>query len=68
MLKMLTYKTEIGWALSIVAATATVAIFQIVFEISWLISVPVGILAYVTATVVWARYINSLEHHKPPRG
>jgi hypothetical protein len=68
MMNIFAYKAGIGWALSVIAATATVVIFQMVFGLSWLISVPAAVLAYVTVTTLWARYLNSIEHPEPPRG
>ena len=62
---LLAYKTGIGYALSMIAATATVIIFQSFFELSWFIAIPAAVLAYLTMPVLWARYINSLEQKKP---
>jgi cytosine/uracil/thiamine/allantoin permease len=62
---LLAYKTGIGTALSMIAATATVIIFQSFFELSWFISIPAAVLAYLTMPVLWSRYINSLEQKKP---
>lgn len=60
MLNMLVrYKKEMGLALGMIAATATVIIFEIVFGLSSLISIPAAILAYVTVFIVWTRYLNS---------
>jgi uncharacterized membrane protein YkvI len=58
---ILTYKAPIGMALSLMAATLTVAIFQVTFGFSALVAVPVGVLAYVTMFVVWARFLHTLE-------
>ena len=63
---ILTYKAPIGLALSLLAATMTVAIFQITFGFSALVAVPVGVLAYVTMFVVWLRFLNILEGNEPP--
>lgn len=65
---LLAYRTGIGWALSLIAATVTVVIFQITFRFSSFVAVPVGVLAFVTTTLLWARFLNSLEHQEPPRG
>lgn len=63
---LLAYKNGIGSALSMIAATATVIIFQSFFEMSWFISIPAAVLAYLTMPVLWARYINSLEQKNRP--
>jgi hypothetical protein len=62
---LLAYKTGIGSALSMIAATATVIIFQSFFGMSWFIAIPAAVLAYLTMPVLWARYINSLEQKNP---
>jgi hypothetical protein len=62
---LLAYKNGISSALSMIAATATVIIFQSIFEMSWFISIPAAVLAYLTMPVLWARYINSLEQKNP---
>jgi hypothetical protein len=58
---MLAHKNAIGAALSIIAATATVIVFQSYLELSWIVAIPAAVLAYLTMPVLWARYINSLE-------
>ena len=63
---LLTYRAGIGSALSMIAATATVIIFQSAFGLSWFISIPAAVLAYLTIPVLWYRYLNSLERQEPP--
>jgi hypothetical protein len=65
---LLAFKAEIGWLLSLIAATLTVAIFQVTFGFSALVAVPVGVLAFVTMFVVWARFIHILSPPGPPPG
>ena len=62
---LLVYKTEIGWMLSLIAATLTVVIFQVTLGFSAFIAVPVGVFAFVTIFIVWARFLHTLE---PPDG
>jgi hypothetical protein len=57
---LLAHKTVIGRVLSVVGATATVAIFENYFELAWYISVPVGVLAYVTMPIMWTGLLDSL--------
>jgi hypothetical protein len=64
---LVTYGAGIGWALSLIAATVTVVIFQITFGFSSFVAVPVGVLAFVSMTIVWARFLHTLGH-EPPRG
>ena len=65
---ILAYKTGIGWVLSLIAATVTVVIFQITFGFGSFVAVAVGVLAFVSTTILWARFLNTLEGHEPPRG
>jgi hypothetical protein len=57
---LVTYRNGIGQALSAVAATATVVIFQSYFELSWYISIPAGALAYVSMPFLWTRILDYL--------
>jgi hypothetical protein len=62
---ILAYKVPIGWALSLIASTLTVVIFQIRFGLSPLIAIPVGVLAFITVSVLWARFLYILEGGPP---
>jgi hypothetical protein len=57
---LLAHKIAIGRMLSVVGATATVVIFEYLFELAWYISVPVGALAYVTMPILWTGLLDSL--------
>jgi hypothetical protein len=57
---LLAHKIAIGRILSVVGATATVVIFEYSFELAWYISVPVGVLAYVTMPIMWTALLDSL--------
>jgi hypothetical protein len=57
---LLAHKIAIGRILSVVGATATVVIFEYFFELAWYISVPVGVLAYVTMPMLWTGLLDSL--------
>src|ERR1700730_9532266 len=57
---LLAHKIAIGQVLSVVGATATVVIFENYFELAWYISVPVGVLAYVTMPILWTGLLDSL--------
>lgn len=59
---ILTYRAPIGMGLSLIAATLTVAIFQVTFGFSGFVAIPVGVLAYVSMFVVWARFLHMLEN------
>jgi hypothetical protein len=63
---VLAYKAGIGWALSLIAATLTVIIFQVTFGFGPLVAIPVGVLAFVTMSVLWARFLYSVEGQAPP--
>ena len=63
---LLTYKAGIGLALSFLAASVTVLIFQVLFGFSWMVAVPVGVLAYISTPIVWTRLIAALEQRQPP--
>jgi hypothetical protein len=52
------YRTETGVMLGMIAATVTVIIFENVLGLVWFISVPAAVLTYVTAFVVWVRYLD----------
>jgi hypothetical protein len=65
---LLAYGAAIGWVLSLIAATVTVVIFQITFGFSSFIAVPVGVLAFVSMTILWARLLHTLGHEPPRRG
>ncbi len=52
------YRTELGLAFGMLAATVTVVVFQVLLQLSSFVSVPAAILAYITAFVVWIRLIN----------
>jgi hypothetical protein len=57
---LLAHKTAIGQILSVVGATATVVIFEYSFGLAWYISIPVGVLAFVTMPMLWAELLDSL--------
>jgi hypothetical protein len=57
---LLPYRTGIGLVLGTIAATVTVVIFQSYFEINAVVSVLTGILAYVSALMVWMRFTDGL--------
>jgi hypothetical protein len=69
---LLAHKIAIGRILSVVGATATVVLFEYVFDLAWYISVPVGALAYVTMPMLWAELLRSLvlqtRRGGPPSG
>jgi hypothetical protein len=70
---LLAHKTAIGGMLSVLGATATVVIFEYVFELSWYIAVPAGALAYVTMPMLWAELLRWLvplsgRREDPPSG
>jgi hypothetical protein len=56
---LLAHKIAIGRILSVVGATATVVIFEYSFALAWYISVPVGVLAYVTMPILWTGLLDS---------
>jgi hypothetical protein len=57
---VLKYKTAIGLGLSFFAATATVVLFKSAFGLTSLVAIPAAVFAYVTASLLWSRYLNSL--------
>ena len=57
---LLAHKIVVGRMLSMIGATATVVIFEYSFGLSWYISVPAGVLAYVTMPILWAGLLDSL--------
>jgi hypothetical protein len=57
---LLAHKTAIGQILSVVGATATVVIFEYVFELAWYIAIPAGAIAYVTMPMLWAELLRFL--------
>ena len=63
---ILAYRAGIGWVLSLIAATVTVMIFQVTFGFGPLVAVPVGVLAFVSTSVMWASFVNSLTPPGPP--
>jgi hypothetical protein len=63
---LLAHKTAIGQLLSVVGATATVVIFEYVFELAWYIAIPAGALAYVTMPMLWAELLRAVV--PPSRG
>ena len=56
---LLAHKIAIGRMLSMLGATATVVIFEYFFELAWYISVPVGVLAYMTMPMLWIGVLDS---------
>jgi hypothetical protein len=65
---LLVHQIAIGRILSVVGATATVVLFEYAFELAWYISVPVGVLAYVTMPMLWAELLRSLVRPTGGRG
>ena len=59
---LLAYRVGIGFVLSMIAATLTVIVFQASFGLAWYIAVPAGVLAYVTALVLWNRLLAFYVH------
>jgi hypothetical protein len=57
---LLAHKAAIGQILGVVGATATVVIFEYSFGLAWYISIPVGVLAFVTMPTLWAELLDSL--------
>jgi hypothetical protein len=59
--KLLHYRGAIGQALALSACTATVVYFQYFFEWTWYISIPVGVLAFISTLILWVRFIGYLK-------
>jgi Kef-type K+ transport system membrane component KefB len=59
--KLLRHSGGIGQVLALVACTATVIYFQYFFEWTWYVSIPVGVLAFISTLVLWVRFIDYLE-------
>jgi hypothetical protein len=57
---LLAHRTAIGQILSVIGATATVVIFEYSFGMAWYISIPVGVLAFVTMPMIWAELLDAL--------
>jgi len=55
---LIAHKAAIGLLLSVVGATATVVIFENSFGLGWYISVPAGVVAYVTMPIMWAALLD----------
>jgi hypothetical protein len=70
---LLAHKTAIGQILSAVGATATVVIFEYVFELAWYVAIPAGAIAYITMPMLWTELLRSLVRSSggggdPPSG
>jgi hypothetical protein len=57
---IVTHRVGIGQALGVVGATATVVIFEQYLGFGWYISIPVAVLAYVSMTILWTRFLDAL--------
>jgi hypothetical protein len=57
---LLAHKVAVGRILSVIGATATVVIFEYFLELAWYVSVPVGVLAYVTMPMLWTELLDSV--------
>jgi len=54
------HRVGIGQALGVIAATATVVIFEQYLGFGWYISVPVAVLAYLSMPILLARFLDAL--------
>lgn len=57
---LLANKLAIGQALGLIAATATVIIFENVLGWSWYLAIPVAVLAFVSMPVLLIAVLDSL--------
>jgi hypothetical protein len=57
---ILAHRVGLGQALGVIAATATVVIFEQYLGFDWYISVPVAVLAYVSMPILLARFLDAL--------
>jgi hypothetical protein len=57
---LVAHRTAIGQILSVIGATATVVIFEYVFELAWYVAIPAGAVAYVTMPMLWAELLRAL--------
>jgi branched-subunit amino acid ABC-type transport system permease component len=67
------HQVAISRVLSMVGATATVVIFESVFDLPWFIAIPAGAVAYLTMPALWAELLRFLtrptrRREDPPAG
>ena len=58
---LLRFRTEIGQLLGLIACTIAVIYFEYVFGWSWYASIPVGVLAFISALTLWWWFVAYLE-------
>ena len=58
---LIRFRSEIGQVLGLMACTVTVIYFEYVFDWSWYVAIPVGVLAFVSMLTVWGRFITYLQ-------
>ena len=58
---LLRFRGGIGQMLGLIACTATIVYLQYLFEWTWYISIPIGVLAFVSTLVLWSRFTKYLE-------
>jgi hypothetical protein len=54
------HRVAIGYALGAIAATATVVLFERYLGLGWYISIPVAVLAYISAPILLTRFLDTL--------
>jgi hypothetical protein len=54
------HRAGIAQVLGVIAATATVVVFEQYLGFGWYISVPVAVLAYVSMPILLARFLEAL--------
>jgi hypothetical protein len=54
------HRVAIGQALGVIAATATIVIFEQYLGFAWYISVPVAVLAFISMPILLARFLDAV--------